>query len=71
MTNKSGATADALEIIHRRLYSASPDRIKGLEEARANHAITRKIFGLRTSAGLTQAQLGRLTGEDLVGGRSS
>ena len=62
MTNKSGATTDALEIIHRRLYAARPDRIKGLEEARANHAIARKIFGLRTSACLTQAQLGRLTG---------
>ncbi len=62
MTKKSGATTDAVEIIHRRLYEGKPDRIKGLEEARANDEIARKIFGLRTKAGLTQAQLGKLIG---------
>jgi transcriptional regulator with XRE-family HTH domain len=33
-----------------------------LEEARANDEIARKIYGLRTKAGLMQAQLGRLIG---------
>jgi transcriptional regulator with XRE-family HTH domain len=62
MTKKSGTTTDAVEIVHRRLYEGKPQRLKGLEEARANDEIARKIFGLRTKAGLTQAQLGKLIG---------
>jgi DNA-binding XRE family transcriptional regulator len=61
MTKKSGVT-DAVEIIHRRLFKGKPDRLKVLEEARADDEIARKIFGLRTAAGLTQAQLGKLIG---------
>ena len=62
MTKKLQITTDAVEIIHKRLYAGKPDRIRGLEEARANDEIARKIFALRTKAGLTQAQLGKLVG---------
>jgi DNA-binding XRE family transcriptional regulator len=55
-------TTDAVEILHRRLFEGEPERLKILEEARANEEIARKIFGLRTKAGLTQTQLGKLVG---------
>lgn len=59
---KPETTTDAVEIVYRRLYEGKPDRIKGLEEARANDEIARKILRLRTKAGLTQAQLAKLIG---------
>ena len=62
MTKKSGTTADAVEIIHRRYFEGKPERLKILEEARADDEVARKIFELRTRAGLTQSQLGKLIG---------
>src|SRR5450432_4291386 len=62
MTKKSGTTTDAVEILYRRFFEGKPERLKILEEARADDEIARKIFGLRTKAGLTQAQLGKLIG---------
>jgi hypothetical protein len=62
MTRKPTTTTDAVEILHRRLYEGKPERLRGLEEARANEEIARKILRLRTHAGLTQAQLGKLIG---------
>jgi hypothetical protein len=55
-------TTDAVEILRRRFYERKPKRQKSLEEARANQEIARKIYKLRNAAGLTQAQLGKLTG---------
>jgi ribosome-binding protein aMBF1 (putative translation factor) len=60
MTKKSGTTTDAVEIIHRRYFEGKPERLKILEEARADDEVARKIFELRTKAGLTQSQLGKL-----------
>jgi DNA-binding XRE family transcriptional regulator len=62
MTKKSGATTDAVEIIQRRYFEGKPERLKILEEARADDEIARKIFELRTKAALTQSQLGKLIG---------
>ena len=62
MTKKSGTTTDAVEIIHRRYFEGKPERLKILEEARADDEVARKIFELRTKAGLTQSQLGKLIG---------
>ena len=62
MSNKSKTTTDAAELIHRRYFAGRPERLKMLEEARANEAIARQIFELRTKAGLTQAQLGKRIG---------
>jgi DNA-binding XRE family transcriptional regulator len=62
MTRKPETTTDAVEIIYRRLFEGKPDRLKALEGVRADDEIARKIFGLRTKAGLPQAQLGKLIG---------
>jgi DNA-binding XRE family transcriptional regulator len=62
MTKKSGTTTDAVEIIHRRYFEGKPERLKILEEARADDEVARKIFELRTKVGLTQSQLGKLIG---------
>ncbi|MGO9240881.1 MAG: XRE family transcriptional regulator [Bryobacteraceae bacterium] len=62
MTLKRKPTNDALEVLRRRYYAERPARLKELEEARANAEIARRIQGLRTEAGLTQAQLGKLIG---------
>ena len=55
-------TTDALEILYRRFFEGHPDRIAGLELARQEAAIARKIHELRTRAGLTQQQLAKLVG---------
>jgi DNA-binding XRE family transcriptional regulator len=62
MIRKSENTTDAVEILHKTLFEGKPEKLKVLEEERANDEIARKIFGLRTKAGLTQAQLGKLIG---------
>lgn len=62
MTKKSKITTDAVEIIQRRYFAGKPERLHVLEEARANDEIARRILELRTKAGLTQAQLGKLVG---------
>jgi DNA-binding XRE family transcriptional regulator len=59
---RSKPTTDAVEILHRRFYASKSKRLKSLEEARSNQEIARKIYELRTAAGLTQAQLGKLIG---------
>ncbi|HEX4133327.1 MAG TPA: XRE family transcriptional regulator [Bryobacteraceae bacterium] len=56
------ATTDAVEILHRKFYKDNPKRLKELEECRANDEIVRRIYALRTKAGLTQAQLAKLVG---------
>ncbi len=62
MATKRKPTTDAVEILHRRFFEGKPDRLKNLLEARANDEIARKIYELRTSAGLTQSQLAKLIG---------
>jgi DNA-binding XRE family transcriptional regulator len=62
MTKKRKPTTDAVEILHRRFYEGRPDRIAALEEARAEDEVARKIYGLRTKAGLSQRQLAKLVG---------
>jgi ribosome-binding protein aMBF1 (putative translation factor) len=62
MTRKTTTTTDAVEILHRRLFEGRPERLKILEDARANEEIARNIFRLRTKAGLTQTQLSKLVG---------
>ena len=55
-------TTDAIEILHQRYYAGRPHRLAQLQEAIANDDIARKIFDLRTTAGLTQKQLAGLIG---------
>jgi DNA-binding XRE family transcriptional regulator len=61
MTGKR-KTKDAVDIIHKRFYQGKAKRLAGLEEARATADIARKIYTLRTEAGLTQAKLAELVG---------
>ena len=62
MTMRPKPTSDAVEVLHRRFYAGKPGRLKSLEERRANEEIARKIYELRTAAGLTQGQLAKLIG---------
>ena|SRR5947209_5147619 len=62
MAKKRKPTRDAVEILDRRYYKGKADSPAALEEARANDAVARKIYELRTKAGLTQRQLARLIG---------
>lgn len=59
---KRKTTTDAIEILHRRYYKGNPERLKELEEARVEDEIARKIYALRTEAGLTQRELAKLVG---------
>src|SRR5436309_5545309 len=62
MAKKRKPTRDAVEILDRRYYRGNRERLSDLEEARANDAVARKIYELRTKAGLTQRQLAKLVG---------
>jgi|SRR6266403_581028 len=62
MTKKRKLTKDAVEILDRRYYEGNPERRVALDEVRANDAVARKIYELRTKAGLSQRQLAKLIG---------
>jgi DNA-binding XRE family transcriptional regulator len=62
MAKQRKPTTDAVEILHRRYYEGRPKRLAALEEEQANAEIARKIYALRTKAGLTQRQLAKLVG---------
>lgn len=56
------STTDAVEILHRRYFEGKPEMLAALEEERANAAIARNIYKLRTDAGLSQRELAKLVG---------
>ena len=62
MAKKRKPTRDAVEILDRRYYHGNRERLSALEEARANDAVARKIYELRSKAGFTQRQLAKLVG---------
>ena len=62
MKKKKQATANAVEILHRRYYQGKPERIAALALARAEDELARRIHELREQAGLTQARLAKLIG---------
>ena len=62
MSKKRKPTTDAVEIMHRRYFEGKPEMLAALEEARANDEVARKIYELRTEAGLGQRQLAKLVG---------
>ncbi len=62
MPKRKKNTSDAVEILHRRYYEGTPERISALEEARAEDELARKIYELREQAGLTQQRLAKLVG---------
>jgi DNA-binding XRE family transcriptional regulator len=62
MARPKKKTRNAIELIHRRYFAGKPERLVELEEARANDEVARKIYQLRTAAGLTQRQFAKLIG---------
>jgi len=62
MKKENRKTTDAIEILHKRFHAGRPDRLAGVEEARANAEVAREILALRQKAGLTQKQLATLVG---------
>jgi DNA-binding XRE family transcriptional regulator len=59
---KHPTTSDAVQILYRRYYEGRPERVRGLEDARVNDSVARKLTALRLGAGLTQRQLAKLVG---------
>lgn len=55
-------TDDAVKILHRRLVAGKPEKEAELENIRADDAVARKIYDLRTKAGLSQRALAKLVG---------
>jgi DNA-binding XRE family transcriptional regulator len=62
MVKTKKTTDDAVEILHRRLISGNQERMAELEKVRADDAIARKIYDLRTKAGLSQRAFAKLVG---------
>jgi DNA-binding XRE family transcriptional regulator len=58
--SKKNRTADAVEILHRRYVAGKPEKLAELEKIRADDAVARKIYDLRTKAGLSQRELAKL-----------
>jgi ribosome-binding protein aMBF1 (putative translation factor) len=59
---KKKLTTDAVEIIDRRYFRGKPEMQALLAEEEANAEIARKIYDLRTKAGLSQRALAKLVG---------
>lgn len=59
---KKKTTTDALKIMDQRYFDGKPERQAELAQAFADDAVARKIYALRTKAGLTQKQLAKLVG---------
>ncbi len=62
MKKAKKVTTDALEIMDQEFYAGKPDRQAQLEQAKADDVVARKLYDLRTKAGLTQKQLAKLVG---------
>lgn len=66
MARKKKFTSEALQFAYNRYIGDNPERIASFEEELANTEIARKIYDLRTQAGLTQGQLAKLVGTTAV-----
>ena len=62
MARKRKPTTDAIEILHRRYFEGKPEMLAMLEEARGEDEVARKIYELRTQAGVSQRELAKLVG---------
>ena len=60
MAKKKRTTTDAVEILTRRYFSGRKDLDERYEQEAANLEMARKLYELRTRAGLTQRQLAKL-----------
>jgi ribosome-binding protein aMBF1 (putative translation factor) len=57
---KNKKTDEAVEILHRRYVAGWPESAVELERIRADDDVARKIYDLRTKAGLSQRELAKL-----------
>ena len=62
MRKRRKKTTDGIEILKRRYFTGRPAREAALARIRADDAVGRKIFQLRTDAGLSQRELAKLVG---------
>lgn len=62
MAKKKRTTTDGVEIITRRYFAGRKDLDERYEQEAANLEVARKLYELRTRAGLTQRQLAKLVG---------
>lgn len=59
---KHKPTDDAVEILYRRYVKDDPETLAELEKIQADNDVARKIYDLRTKAGLSQRAFARLVG---------
>lgn len=59
---KHKPTDDAVEILYRHYVKDDPEILAELEKIRAENDVARKIYDLRTKAGLSQRELAKLVG---------
>jgi DNA-binding XRE family transcriptional regulator len=62
MATRKKMQSVALQFAYDRYIGNKPERVASFEEELANTDIARKIYDLRTKAGLTQRQLAKLAG---------
>ena len=62
MANKKRTTTDAVKILTQRYFAGRKDLDERYEQEAANLEVARKLYELRTQAGLTQRQLAKLVG---------
>jgi DNA-binding XRE family transcriptional regulator len=62
MAGKKRFKSDALQYAYHRYIGENPEQVAAYEEELANAELARKIYDLRTKAGLTQRQLAKLVG---------
>ncbi len=62
MTKKKRTTTDAVKIITQRYFAGRKNLDERYEQEAANLEVARKLYELRTQAGLTQRQLAKLVG---------
>ena len=60
--SKAKQNNDAVEILRCRLVSEKPEKLAELEQIRADDAVARKIYELRTKAGLSQRAFAKMVG---------
>ena len=62
MAKKRKSTDDAVEILYRHYVKDDPEILAELERIQADNDVARKIYDLRTKAGLSQREFAKLVG---------
>jgi ribosome-binding protein aMBF1 (putative translation factor) len=62
MVRKSALQSSSLKFAYKRYIGNNPEKAQAFEEELANADVARRIFSLRTKAGLTQKELAKHVG---------